>query len=158
MNFFSTNSILAVSKYALSLSLITGCNSRPTFDIVVLEFQSDCVNAAVVRVEHDPEPEVRSFKIEPGFEAAAEQAKTHFAEDGERITVEFGSDSVCYHPLGGGLGTCRSKSLKQPLSCSACLKRIAYRWPSKGPGFGGPLGKEGEDTPVPIAGAMNDSP
>jgi hypothetical protein len=131
------------------LTVLSACNGRPTYDIRVMEFQSDCPGAAAVRFEHDPDPEVRSVKVEPGFEDLASQAQMTLIDDGMRVVVEFGSDSVCYHPIAGVLGTCFSRAQNTPLACSARFKKIAYRWPSKGQGSELPLGKKGEDIPIP---------
>jgi hypothetical protein len=133
----------------LFFSLLTGCNGRPTYNITVLEFLSNCDGATAVRVEHDPDPEFQTVKIEPGFEAAADRGKLHFSDDGKNITVDIGPDVACVHPLGVGLGECFSKQSHQLLSCRATLRLLAFRWPSKGRGSERPLGKEGEDTPAP---------
>jgi hypothetical protein len=133
---------------AIVLLLLTACNGRPTYDITVIEFQSDCEEAPVVRVEHDSDPEYKTVKVEPGYEAAAEQAQMKFTDDGHYVTVELGPDRVCKHSTGIGYGDCFFRDTKAPLPCTSRFKIISYRWPSKGPGSQHPLGKKGEDTPL----------
>jgi hypothetical protein len=141
--------VLAMRFTLISTTFLSACHGRPTFDIRVLEFQSDCQGAAAVRFEHDPDPDTKSVRVEPGFEEMAKNAQMHFTDDGMRVVVEFNADSICYHPTGGVVGTCFSKVDNTPLGCNARFKRLAYRWPSKGQGSEPPLGKIGEDTPVP---------
>jgi hypothetical protein len=140
---------MKTSTTAIIFLFLTACNGRPTYNITVVEFQSNCEGAPVVRVEHDPEPEYKTVKIEPGYEAAAEQAQMKFSDDGSYVTVELGPDRVCKHSTGTGYGDCFFRGTKVPLPCTSRFKIISYRWPSKGPGSTSPLGKQGEDTPMP---------
>jgi hypothetical protein len=129
--------------------VLSGCNGRPTYNIRVLEFHSDCSGAAVVRIEHDPDPDVRSVNVEPEYLQLASQEGMTFYADDSGVHIELSSDTVCDHPLGDVIGTCFKKSDHTPLNCSSNFKKIAYRWPSHGQGSEPPFGKEGVDTPVP---------
>jgi hypothetical protein len=128
--------------------MLMACNGRPTYDIRVSEFSSNCKGDVAVQVEHNPDPEFETIKVEPSFLTVAEQAQLQFSSDGSYVTVKIGSDISCRHLNGMGRGEC-SSTTNDPLPCRAYFKLIAYRWPTRGSGFGGSRAKQGEDTPVP---------
>ncbi len=131
------------------LMMLAGCNSRPTYNILVYDFTSDCEGAIATRFEHDPDPEVRSVSFEPDFAEPAAQAGLTLRDDGQSVLVGMKSGIACAFTMGGRQGKCHLQETKVQVPCTAQLQVHSYRYPSKGPGFDPPIAKPGEDK-VPV--------
>jgi hypothetical protein len=133
------------SCFMTTLSLIlstASCNSRPTYDIFVYEFESNCGGETYLKIEHDPEPEAPTVKIEPEFIATAQAAGVTFEEAGHSILVHFESGIECsVDPLGMNTGHCHIVATKAPANCDTRFYLYSMRYPSRGPGFNEPYAR-----------------
>ncbi len=130
---------------AMCLMLLAGCNGRPTYNIAVYDFDSDCDGQVVTRFQHDPEPEARTLTFEPDFAAAAQAAGLKLIDDGRDIRVVNKSEIECSFHEGDDEGRCRHLPTNVPVDCRATIHLYCYRYPSKGPGYDLPIAKKGQD-------------
>ncbi len=138
-----------IARLLLLLGLCVGlsaCNGRPTYDIGVYDFKSNCGDENIMlRFEHDPEPELNSVKVEPAFEEIARAAGMTFSTEGSFIYVHFKSGVTCKFMPFAVPPICYAAEAAEPAACTASVDLYGFRYPSKGPGYAPAIAKEGED-------------
>jgi hypothetical protein len=134
-----------IYRFLTSLLLILGissCNSRPTYDIFVYEFESNCGGQTYLKIEHDPEPEARTVNVEPDFVAAAQAAGVTFEAAGYDILVRFESGIECVvNPLAANTGACHLTATAETANCESHFNLYSFRYPSRGPGYTDPYAR-----------------
>lgn len=133
---------LPILFYLVCASNTVGCNSRPTYNIEVYEFTSNCDSITFLKVEHDPEPEVQSLNIEPDFESEAVAKGIYFKREENTLRVFFGSGIKCESNLFGSDDmVCYLPHSTELANCKSSLSLYSWRYPSRGPGYQLPYAK-----------------